>query len=195
MAGLVVIHRLGFQRGPSTLSAAQLRATPRFRFESNRFRREPDSPSTDQSAPLPPRRALNGVQVHGAGGRTCTLRHSLMPPSAEIFPSTRLDTALSKARAASNDALVHKALHPPRIPKRPAQGNGRSNQTYRSEDSSGRSPLTPRHQQSPRPNNQSNAQSPNGNGRKRGNRRPFPQPTDRSGYSGGKRKGSGKCSN
>ena len=41
------------------------------------------------------------------------LRHSPMPPSAEIFPSTRLDTALSKARAASNDALVHKALHPP----------------------------------------------------------------------------------
>ena len=72
MAGLVVIHRLGFQRGPSTLSAAQLRETPCFRFESNRLRREPDSPSADQSAPLPPRRALSGVQVHDAGGRTCT---------------------------------------------------------------------------------------------------------------------------
>ena len=124
------------------------------------------------------------------------LRHSPMPPSAEIFPSTRLDTALSKARAASNNALVHKALqHPPPPPKRPAQGNGRSNPTYRSGDSSGRSPLTPRHQQPQRPNNQSNAQAPNNNGRKRGNRRPFPRPTGRSEYSGGKGKGSGKRSN
>ena len=80
MAGLVVIHRLWFQRVPSTLSAAQLRETPRFRFESNRFRREPNSPSADQSAPLPPRRALSGVQVHGAGGRTCT------PPSFPDAP-------------------------------------------------------------------------------------------------------------
>ena len=41
------------------------------------------------------------------------LRHSPLPPAAAIFPSTLLDTALNKARAASNDALVHKALHPP----------------------------------------------------------------------------------
>ena len=49
--------------------------------------------------------------------------------SPATFPSTTrsLDTALDKARSVSNDALVHKALHPPRIPKRPAQGNSRSN--------------------------------------------------------------------
>ena len=41
------------------------------------------------------------------------LWHSPLPPAAAIFPSTLLDTALNKARAASNDALVHKALHPP----------------------------------------------------------------------------------
>ena len=41
------------------------------------------------------------------------LRHSPLPPAAAIFPSTLLDTVLNKARAASNDALVHKALHPP----------------------------------------------------------------------------------
>ena len=71
------------------------------------------------------------------------LRHSPLPPAAAIFPSTLLDTALNKARAASNDALVHKALHPPRIPKRPAQGNSRANSANRSADTWGSSPLTP----------------------------------------------------
>ena len=123
------------------------------------------------------------------------LRHSPLPPAAAIFPSARLDTALSKARAASNDALVHKALHPPRIPKRPAQGNGRSNPAYRSEDTSGRSPLAPRHQQPPRPNNQANAQATSSNARSRGNRRPSPRSTGRSGNSNDKGKGSGKRSN
>ena len=56
----------------SGFRAAQLRETPRFRFESNRLRREPDSPSADQCAPLPLRRTLSRVQVHGAGGSTCT---------------------------------------------------------------------------------------------------------------------------
>ena len=74
------------------------------------------------------------------------LRHSPLPPAAVIFPSTLLDTAFNKARAASNDAVVHKALHPARIPKRPAQSSGRSNSTNRSDDTSGRSPLTPRQQ-------------------------------------------------
>ena len=123
------------------------------------------------------------------------LRLSPLPPAVAIFPSTLLDTALSKARAASNDALVHKALHPLRIPKRPAQGNGRSNPASQSEDASGRSPLTPRQQQPPRSNNQANAQATNNNGRNRGNRRPFSRSTGHSGNSGGKGKGSGKCSN
>ena len=124
------------------------------------------------------------------------LRHSPLPPAAAIFPSTLLDTALHKPRAASNDALVHKALHPPpRIPKQPAQGNGRSNPANRSDDTSGRSPLTPRQQQPPRSNNQVNAQAPNNNNRNRNNRRPFSRSTGRSGNSGGKGKGSGKRSN
>ena len=53
------------------------------------------------------------------------LCHVPLPPSSALFPPTLLDTALSKTRAASNDALVQKALHPPRIPKRqPQQQNG-----------------------------------------------------------------------
>ena len=57
------------------------------------------------------------------------LRHAPLPTSSALFPPGHLDTALSKARAASNDAFIHKALHPPRIPKRQPQGQGRSGST------------------------------------------------------------------
>ena len=46
------------------------------------------------------------------------LRHATLPTSVALFPPNLLDTALSKTRAALNDALVHKALHPPWIPRR-----------------------------------------------------------------------------
>ena len=54
------------------------------------------------------------------------LRHAPLLPSSTLFPLTLLDTALSKTSAASNGALVHKALHPPRIPKRQPQDRNRS---------------------------------------------------------------------
>ena len=123
------------------------------------------------------------------------LRHSPLPPAAAIFPSTLLDTALNKARAASNDALVHKAMHPTRIPKRPAQGSSRSNSANRSADTSGSSPLTPRQQQTPCSNGQANSQAANRQNKNRNHRWPFSLSTGRSGNSGGKGKGSGKRSN
>ena len=58
-------------------------------------------------------------------------------------PPTLLDTALNKARAASNDALVHKALHPPRISEMTSTGHSRASSANRSADTSGSSPLTP----------------------------------------------------
>ena len=123
------------------------------------------------------------------------LRHSPLPPTAAIFPSTLLGTALNKARAASSDALVHKALHPPRIPKRPAQGNSRPNSANRLADASGSSPLTPGQQQTPRSNGQANSQAANRQNKNRNHRRPFSQSTGCSGNSGGKGKGSGKRPN
>ena len=123
------------------------------------------------------------------------LRHSPLPPAAAIFLSTLLDTALNKVRAASNDALVHKALHSPRILKRPVQGNSRSNSSNRSADTSGSSPLTPCQQQTPRSNGQANPQTANRQNRNHNHRRPFSQSTSRSGNSGGKGKGSRKRSN
>ena len=44
------------------------------------------------------------------------LRYADLPSSSGIFPTPLLDSALTKIRAASNDALVQQTLHPPKIP-------------------------------------------------------------------------------
>ena len=122
------------------------------------------------------------------------LWHSPLPTSTAIFLSTLLDTALSKARAASNDAFFHKALHQLRIPKRQPQGNNRSSSTIWSADRSGSSLLTPRQQQMPRSTNQGSSQTGNKSNMARKSRRPFSRTTGHSSNSGGKGKGFGKRS-
>ena len=52
------------------------------------------------------------------------LRYSPLPETISIFPSPLLDSALAKMRAAANDALVQRNLHPPRIPRKPAAAGG-----------------------------------------------------------------------
>ena len=44
------------------------------------------------------------------------LRNADLPSSSGLFPLPLLDSALSKMRAALNDALVQRTLHPPKIP-------------------------------------------------------------------------------
>ena len=60
------------------------------------------------------------------------VRHAPLPSSASLFPSPLLETALVKMRASSNDALVQKTLHPPRIPKKsaPVQGKASSSASF-----------------------------------------------------------------
>ena len=52
------------------------------------------------------------------------LRYSPLPETVAIFPSPLLDSALNKLRAAANDTLVQRTLHPPRIPWKPESGGG-----------------------------------------------------------------------
>ena len=121
------------------------------------------------------------------------LRHSTLPTSVVLFPPNLLDTALSKTSAASNDVLVHKALRPPRIPRRPTQGQGRASSTATpSADRSGTSPLAPRQQQASLYNPSPSSLTGGKSNKPRKGKRPFSQATGRSGSSGGKRKGSGK---
>ena len=124
------------------------------------------------------------------------LRHAPLPPSKALFPPTLLDTALSKTRAASNDALVHKALQPPRIPKRqPQQQNRASSSSAAPADRSGVSPLVPRQQQAQR-GNASAASSSGGNcNRPRKGKKPFRHSSGRPGKARGGGKGSGKRQN
>ena len=51
------------------------------------------------------------------------LRYSALPETVSLFPSSLLDSALSKMCAAANVALVQRTLHPPRIPQKPAAGS------------------------------------------------------------------------
>ena len=52
------------------------------------------------------------------------LRYSPLPERVSLFPSPLLDSALTKMRAAANDVLVQRTLHPPRIPRKPAAAGG-----------------------------------------------------------------------
>ena len=123
------------------------------------------------------------------------LRHAPLPNSSALFPLGRLDTALSMARAALNDALIHKALHLPRIPKRQPQGQGRSTSAAtNSANRSGTSPLVPRQQQLLRHSTPSASSSGGKADKPRKGKRPFRQPAGRAGNNNGKRKGSSKRS-
>ena len=46
------------------------------------------------------------------------LHYAALPSSSGIFPTPLLDSALNKMRSASNDALVQRILHPPKIPSK-----------------------------------------------------------------------------
>ena len=119
------------------------------------------------------------------------LRYSPLPETVSLFPSALLDSALSKMRAAGNDALVQRTLHPPRIPRKPAvagQSAGSSALASGQASSSGAQPAQKRTSYS----------SPSGQaGKKRKNRKGkalFSSSSGGSGRSGGKGKGAGKKS-
>ena len=119
------------------------------------------------------------------------LRYSPLPEMVSLFPSALLDSALSKMRAAPNDALVQRTLHPPRIPRKPAaagQSAGSSASASGQASSSGTRPALKR----------TSSSSPSGQaGKKRKNRKgkaPFSSSSRGSGCSGGRGKGAGKMS-
>ena len=119
------------------------------------------------------------------------LRYAPLPETVAIFPSPLLDSALSKMRAAANDALVQRTVHPPRIPWKPVgtgQSAGSSSAASGQAGSSGSRPAQ----------KQSSSSSPSGqSGKKKKNSKgkaPFSSPSGGSGRSGGKGKGAGKKS-
>ena len=119
------------------------------------------------------------------------LRYSPLPEMASLFPNALLDSAFIKMRAAANDSLVQRTLHPPRIPREPAvagQSTGSSASGSGQAGSSGTRPAQ----------KQSSVSSPSGqSGKKKKNRKgkaTFSSSSGGSGRSGGIGKGAGKKS-
>ena len=120
------------------------------------------------------------------------LRHAPLPSTASLFPPTLLETALTKMCAASNDALVRKTLHPPRIPKKSAPMQGKASSSASSAaDRGGNTPVVPRSQQSSQSTSSSSSSSLGRPTKSCKGKTPFSRVTGRS---GGKQKGSGKLS-
>ena len=119
------------------------------------------------------------------------LRYSPLPETVSIFPSPLLDSALNKMRAAVNDTLVQRTLHPPRIPQKPAAAGGSAGSS--SAASTQASSVGAR----PAPKWSLASSSSGQSGKKRKNRKgkgPFSSSSGGSGRSGGKGKGAGKKS-
>ena len=119
------------------------------------------------------------------------LRYSPLPETVSLFPSPLLDSASTKMRAAVNDALVQRNLHPPRIPRKPAATGGSAGSSASGSVEASSSVARPAQKQT-------SSSSPSGQaGKKRKNckgKAPFFSSSGGSGCSGGKSKGAGKKS-
>ena len=119
------------------------------------------------------------------------LRYSPLPETVALFPSALLDSALTKMRAVANDTLVHRTLHPPRIPRKPAAAGGSAGSAASGSGQASSSRARPAQKQT-------SSSSPSGqSGKKRKNckvKAPFSSSSGGSDRSGGKGKGAGKKS-
>ena len=80
------------------------------------------------------------------------LRHAPLPSTSSIFPSDLLESAITEAHAALNDALVRESLHSSRIPRKlvGVSGSSAGPKQGSSAVGAGVSPVVPR-QQKPAP--------------------------------------------
>ena len=123
------------------------------------------------------------------------LRYAALPLSAGLFPSALLDSALDKMRAASNNALVQKTLHPPKILRKSSAGLVRAGLTSAScADYGGTSPVVPRLQKTAQTASSSPSTQQGGKRKGRIGKAPFSSASGGSGCSGRKRGGAGKKS-
>ena len=134
---------------------------------------------------------LAGVCSTVPAEEVARLRYSPLPETVALFPPALLDSALSKMRAAANDTLVQRTLHPPRIPQKPAaagQSAGSSTSASGRASSSGARPA-PKQTASSSPSGQAGKKRKNCKGKA-----PFSSSSGGSGRSGGRGKGAEKKS-
>ena len=123
------------------------------------------------------------------------LHYAALPLSTGLFATSLLESALVKMCEASNDALVQKTLHPPKIPKKSSAGSVKAaSSSASSADCGGTSSVVPRSQ---KPAQVASSLSPPQQGQKwKGHKgkTPFLSASGHSGRSGGKCSGAGKQS-
>ena len=120
------------------------------------------------------------------------LHYAALPSSAGLFPTPLLESALDKMLVASNDTLVQKTLHPPKIPRKSSPGLVKAaSSSASSAERNGTSPVVPRSQ---KPSQTASSSSAPQQGRKRKGRKGSAPFSSASGHSGGNRGGAGKQS-
>ena len=120
------------------------------------------------------------------------LRYSPLPEMVALFPSPLLDSALTKMRAAANDALVQRTLHPPRIPRKSAAAGGSAGSSVSGSGQASSSGARPAQKQTL----SSSSSSQSGKKRKNHNgKAPISSYSGGSGRSEGKGKGARRKSN
>ena len=121
------------------------------------------------------------------------LRYADLPLSSGLFPFPLLDSALAKMCAASNNALVQRTLHPPKIPlKSLARPVKVGSSSASSADHGGASPVVPRSQKQVSTDLSSSSPQQGWKRRGRKGKAPFSWASSDSGHSGGKRGGAGE---
>ena len=115
---LVADHHVKTQRIFSQRNSSGLPTVGRLWCKSPRIPRQPDHFGPVQRHAVVKDSLLTDVCSTVPPEELSRLRHAPLPKSLATFPLVHFDTALSKMLAALNDALIHKALHRPRIPNR-----------------------------------------------------------------------------
>ena len=120
------------------------------------------------------------------------LCYAALPSSAGLFPTPWFESALEKMCAASNDAVVQKTLHPPRISRKSSSAPVKAALSSASSlDRGDTSPVVPRSQ---KPAQMAFSSSAPQQGRKKKERKGKAPFSSASGRCGGKRGAAGKQS-
>ena len=124
------------------------------------------------------------------------LRYAALSSSAGLFPTPLLESSLDKMRAALNNELVQKTLHPPGIPRKSSSAQVKvASSSASSADFGGTSPVVLRSQKPDQTASFSSSAPLQGRKKKgRKGKSPFSSASGPSGHSGGKRGGAGKQS-
>ena len=148
LAGLVAFHLWVFPGAFTRRSPWQLRTVDAFWVESLEFLGAQGVTALANLALSHRDSLLLDARSMVPAEEVTRLRYAALTSSSGILPSLLLDSALTKMRAVSNDALVQRTLHPPKIPRKSLAGPSKAGSSLASSADRGSvSPVVSRSQQ------------------------------------------------